>query len=382
MDSSLKHGSLKFDSFPIPIGIIRHSSFFIRLSSFALALFSLAATPLCAADNAPIISDAPDTIVVEPKTEEIIKGALKYMAAQQAPNGAWSGNGGEHPVAMTGYALMAFMACGNLPTGGEYARAVSNGVGFLLANVREDGFINSMGPSGGNKQSNMYDHGIATIALGEVYGQTQDALLKAKLGQAVKLILASQSSAGGWRYNPRPESADISVTVLQLVALRCAKNAGFDVPQSTIDHAVEFVRTCYDEGSGGFTYEPHNHAPGFARTAAAIYSLQVCGIYNDPKIATGSRYLLQNKNNDEFYTYGHFYAAPAQYMIGGDTWKQWYAQMNEKFCKDVKSFDKDPTLKYWTGVDGNAQGVGAIYPTAIYTTVLAIPYHYIPLYQR
>ena len=28
------------------------------------------------------------------------------------------------------------------------------------------------------------------------------------------------------------------------------------------------------------------------------------------------------------------------------------------------------------------RGVGPVYATAVYTTILAMPYHYIPLYQR
>jgi hypothetical protein len=349
----------------------------------ALAILPLFAVACASAEPAAapvkLVVEEPDTVVVDPKTEEVIQGALKYLSAQQAPNGSWSGNGNQHPIAMTGYALMAYMACGNLPTGGQYSRAVANGVQFLVASGREDGTFDPHG----NGEHYMYDHGVATIALGELYGQTQDPLIKAKLSAAIKLIINSQSTMGGWRYNPRPEDADISVTVLQVVALRCAKNDGLDVPQSTIDHAVHFVRSCYDEQSGGFTYQPKNHAPGFARTAAAIYSLQVCGIYKDPSIATGSDYLLKsNFKEEEFFSYGHFYAAPAEYMIGGETWKKWYAGISDRVLKQVRTVERDPSLKYWEGIDGNARGVGPVYPTAIYTTILALPYHYIPLYQR
>ena len=68
--------------------------------------------------------------------------------------------------------------------------------------------------------------------------------------------------------------------MLQVVALRAARNGGLDVPQAVIDHAVKYVKSCYHEATGGFGYQPHRE-PGFARTAAAIYSLQVCGLYDD-----------------------------------------------------------------------------------------------------
>jgi hypothetical protein len=337
------------------------------------------ATQQAAAVAPANVPEALDTVVVDPSTEEVIDGALKYLSAQQAPNGSWSGNENQHPIAMTGYALLAYMSCGNLPTGGQYARAVDNGLHFLLNSCRQDGTFDPHG----NGEKYMYDHGVATIALGELYGQTQDRLIKSKLSAAIKLIVRSQSALGGWRYNPRPEDADISVTVLQVVALRCAKNDGLAVPQRTIDRAVQFIRNCYDEESGGFTYQPGNQRPGFATTAAAIYSLQVCGIYKDHRISTGSDYLLKsNFNKEEFFTYGHFYAAPAQYMIGGETWKKWYAGITQRLLNQVRTVERDPTMRYWDGIDGNARGVGPVYPTAVYTTILSLPHHYIPLYQR
>src|SRR5262249_22750088 len=150
----------------------------------------------------------------------------------------------------------------------------------------------------------MYGHGIASIALAEIYGQTRSAGMRPKLERVIKLIVASQNREGGWRYRPVAYDADISVTVLQVVALRAAKNAGLDVPQATIDAAIRYVKACQHEPSGGFSYQP-GHDPGFARTAAAIYSLQVCGLYDDPMVKRGSEYLVKNaKKNADWYTYG------------------------------------------------------------------------------
>ena len=43
----------------------------------------------------------------------------------------------------------------------------------------------------------------------------------------------------------------------------------------------------------------------------------------------------------------------------------------------------DKTIAYWEGIDANAQRVGPIYSTAVYTMILAMPaYHYVPVYQR
>ncbi len=173
---------------------------------------------------------------------------------------------------------------------------------------------------------------------------------------------------------------DISVTVLQIVALRAAKNDGIDVPQQTIDKAVGYVKACSArDGGGGFSYQPGG-PPGFARTAAAIYSLQVCGLYDDPLVAKGSKFLFDKQGREgEWFTYGNFYAAPAQYMIGGDTWKKWYASLKQTLMSRVQ---RQGDMCFWGNVPNDASGNNPVYVTAVDTLILAMPYHYIPLYQR
>jgi squalene cyclase len=318
-----------------------------------------------------------DEVVVDAETEQVIAGALRWLTANQAPNGSWSAKGGrmrgEHPVAMTGYSLIALMAAGNLPEEGEYAKEVDAGMRFLLDSMQPDGEFRDV-----EGARYMYNHGVATIALSELYGQTQHPAMRPKLERAIRLILESQATqgehSGGWRYQPRPGDADISITVLQVVALRSAKNAGFAVPQRTIDDAIAYVKRCQDPGSGGFSYQANRRDPGFARTAAAIYSLQVCGLYDDPMVAAGARYLTDNSNpNQQWWTYGCNYAGPAMYMIGGDTWRNWYDLQRAQYLKSVK---RAGDQCWWEGE------IGAVYCTAAYATILAMPWHYLPLYQR
>jgi hypothetical protein len=321
--------------------------------------------------------------VVDANTDAIIKSSLKYLASKQSPGGAWS-VGNNHMAAITGYVLIAFMASGQLPGEGEYGQTCTRAVNFLLDCVRPDGYIAA--PTG---ESNMYNHGIATIALGEVYGQTRDPNLRPKLEQAVKLIIACQGIEGGWRYQPRINpDADISVTVLQVVALRVARNGGLDVPQATIDRAVNFVKSCNNQMSGGFGYQPQSRGdPGFARTAAAIYSLQVCGLYDDPMVRRGSDYLVDQMTRfrtggkGQWFTYGNFYAGPAQYMIGGDTWANWYADIKGILLAPGALNQSPDGTNFWRPLDG-ASGIGDVYATAVYTMILAMPYGYLPLYQR
>lgn len=318
---------------------------------------------------------AVDPVVVDPPTESVIHGALRYLAAQQQANGSWGAGGrrGDHPVAITGYTLLAFMAAGNLPEEGDYARQVNSGMQFLLDSIQPDGTYRGV-----NAGQYMYNHGIATIALAELYGQTRSPAMRPKLERAVKLIVSTQSdrggNKGGWRYRPFPGDADISVTVMQVVALRAAKDGGLDVPQQTIDDAIDYVRRCKSGEAGGFSYQAGQGGAGFARTAAAVYSLQVCGQYNDPLVQAGSEYLFtKNQPGGQWWSYGCNYATPAQYMIGGATWKRWYGLMKDALLGTVR---REGDQCHWEGE------VGAVYCTATHATILAMPWHYIPLYQR
>ena len=347
----------------------------VRTITTSLLSLLVAAAPLAAAlagsDKGAGLGQ--ELVRLDSNTEQIIRGSLKYLASKQNGNGSWAtGSGEQQEVAMTGYVLVTFLAAGQLPDEGEFGKNVTAGMNYLLNMVRPDG---TMGRHG----HYMYGHGIASIALAELYGQTRDPRMRPKLEQVIKLIVQSQNREGGWRYNPGASDADISVTVLQVVALRAAKNAGLEVPQQTIDRAVAYVRTCYHERSGGFTYQPRNNDAGFARTAAAVYSLQVCGQYDDPRVKAGVKYLQKSRDDRQWFTYGHFYAAPAMYMVGGDDWKNWYTEMSKMLIEKVK---RQGDMTWWEPHWDGGRGVGPVYCTAVYTMILSMPYHYLPLYQR
>ncbi len=79
-----------------------------------LAALASAISPLRAQEAG---AAAADSVVVDAPTEAVLNGALRYLAGQQNGNGSWTTQRrkGEHPVAMTGYVLMCFLACGHLP---------------------------------------------------------------------------------------------------------------------------------------------------------------------------------------------------------------------------------------------------------------------------
>src|SRR4051794_26455295 len=95
------------------------------ITLFIVCLF----VPLHAQDHA-----ARDPVKLDDKTEAVIKGALRWLATKQLPNGAWGSSDEEqrHPVAITGYVLMGFQAAGQLPGEGEFGKNVTLGMQYLL----------------------------------------------------------------------------------------------------------------------------------------------------------------------------------------------------------------------------------------------------------
>ncbi len=84
-----------------------------------------------------------DNVKVPARNEKIINGALKYLAVNQNDNGSWgvSSRERQHPIAITGYTLIAFQAAGNLPNEGPHGKIVKNGMDYLLKEIRNEGYV-------------------------------------------------------------------------------------------------------------------------------------------------------------------------------------------------------------------------------------------------
>lgn len=341
------------------------------------------------APAAPVSSGFDDNIKVDKNTEAIINGALKYLASQQMPDGSWIGDknnpaSSKWAVAMTSYVMMAFLSNGNLPDAGPYAKNVKNGLQFLLDSVGSDGTFKE-----GDRSHYMYSHGLGTMVLAEVYGETQNPVIRPKLEHTVLLIVHGQNSEGGWRYQPGSKDADLSVTVPQTVALCAAKRAGIAVPQITLDKAIAYIKRCAVGNTGGFAYQAGKGGAGFARTSAAIYGLQIAGLYDDPMIVDGSKFVMTTISKSsqpgwggtEWLTYGNYYAGVAHYLIGGDRWRDYYQTFGQQYL--LKHVSSQGDMRYWDeSLDPRAKGVGSNWCTAVFTTILSLPYGYVPLYQR
>jgi hypothetical protein len=273
---------------------------------------------------------------------------------------------------------LAFMADGHVPGRGEYGEQVRKALEFVLSSATETGLIAADASTGP-----MYGHGFATLFLGEVYGMTQgggDTKLADRVHQALvracRLIERTQNEEGGWRYNPVPYDADVSVTICQVMGLRSARNAGIEVPKATVDKAVEYVRRCQNP-DGGFKYQAEQGMSAWPRSAAGVASLYYAGIYEDDALKKGVEYLLRNampnspSRAETHYFYGIYYTVQSMYLAGGRPWGMYWPAIRDELLK------RQGASGSWAD-----PSVGPVYGTSMALIVLQMPKRYLPIFQK
>jgi prenyltransferase beta subunit len=310
--------------------------------------------------------------MVTPKTAQSIQKGLEFLGGRQHDDGSFGSGGYGRNVAVCALAGMAFVASGSTPGRGPYGRQVDRCLDFILTHTEESGFINVPAAS---SHGPMYGHGFATLFLAESYGMTLRTDIREKLTKAVELIVNTQDTEGGWRYQPVRHDADISVTVCELMALRAARNAGLFVPHETISRSIDFIKRCQNE-DGGFMYMAQGGPSAFPRSAAGIVALYSAGIYEGPEIDKGLEYLTgqiprgDDLSRESHYFYGHYYAVQAMWHAGGENWTRWYPAI------------RDALLKRQADDGSWLDAIGVEYGTSMATIILQMPNNYLPIFQR
>lgn len=305
--------------------------------------------------------------------QRAIDRGLRFLSERQMDDGSLGvGRGYGRDAGVVAVSGMAFLSAGSTPGRGTYGDNVTRCVDYLLSASRQSGFIST---ADSRSHGPMYGHGFATLFLAEAYGMSPRKDLREKLDKAVRLIVASQNKEGGWRYDPEPKEADVSVTVCQIMALRAARNCGIYVPKDTVERCIEYVKRCQND-DGGFRYQLVRKSPSmFARSAAGLVALYSAGVYEGPEISKALSYIEQHPPRgfviDPHYYYGHYYAVQAMYQAGGDHWERWYPAIRDQLVRDQ--------LPDGSWAD---QQFSNEYGAAMSLVVLQVPNNYLPIFQR
>jgi hypothetical protein len=333
--------------------------------------------------------------------EHSVEKGLDYLAAQQRADGSFEAPPTGQP-GITSLCVLAFLSRGHLREQGPYGRRLTKAIDFVLSCQRKDGLLSYVEPEpqhvhDGASHAGNYNHAIAGLMLGEVYGMCrgdQHERIKKSIERGIVFMRSQQLKPkrqaidkGGVRYiRPRTTiDADLSVTSWQLTFMRSARNAEFDVPKEYVDDAMQFVRGCYDTRIKTFIYghSTRDHMPTWGVAGGGIISLELGADHGTEMARNAGTWLLSqtidryNRGGNGPYHYGLYYASQGMFQLGGEYWDKFYPRLAEaltKFQQNDGSWDIEQ--------DYNGNGFGQTYTTALSVLALTPPYQLLPIYQR
>ncbi len=302
---------------------------------------------------------------IPPQVDAMYDRGVRYLLNTQTEAGNWPDAQGRGP-GVVGMALMALMARGEDPNYGMYRIHIERAVQFLLASASEEtGYLGQT----------MYQHGFATLALAEAYGEVQDRRIGPTLKRAVELIITSQENnpAGVWRYAPTSNDADTTVSGTQFMALIAARNAGIAVPDSALQRAYIYFRNM-QLGDGGFGYASAAETQSSpARSAIGTLVYAMMGQHGTTHMASAFRNLRDYEEQPvprSYPYYSIYYAAQAYFHTDMNVWRRWN-ERNIQWLQETQNEDGS-----WSGSHG------AAFSTSAALLSVAVGYRLLPIYER
>jgi hypothetical protein len=372
----------------------------------AAALVSLPKNPTAGDGARPSLPDAyrlrvaPDRVGVAQsrggtvETEAAVNAALKWLADNQSADGRWDPRihdagketnafgqnrqnaGSRADTAISGLALLAFLASGHTQLDGVYHEQVRRGVEYLIRNQAPDGNLAGQAVL----FESMYCHAMAACALSEAFGMTHDVRLREPVRKAVAYTIAAQDAkGGGWRYQPG-EPGDTSQLGWQLMSLKSAELAGIPVPDKTRQGIVRYLQSVSSGKYGGrASYRPGEQATR-SMTAEALVCWQFLGLAREhPACNEAGDFLMgELPGNGASNLYYWYYGTLSMYQLQGVYWQRWNealrANLLGRQAKEGALAGSWDTNDLWGGHGGR------VYTTATATLALEVYYRFLPLY--
>jgi len=334
------------------------------------------------------------------KLDPAVDRALEFLSRSQSRDGSFATHVSGQP-AVTSLCIMAFLSRGHLPDQGRYGKQIARAIDYVLGTQASDGTIMLQRVGRGRSAyfEGNYNHAISGLMLGEVYGMTQsrrhEQIHKA-IESALKLSRRQQlmpkrirAERGGWRYMRRygVTDADLSVTAWELMFLRSARNAEFEVPQQWIEEAVQYVRNSFDPKEGGFLYglKGEDRYVNRGMAGAGVVSLALAGEHDTEMTKAAGRWILRSsfrrynrsRHTEDRYHYSAFYCSQATFQLGGNYWFGFFPELLDVLVENQQRDGSWPAES-----NGNDNKYGNLYSTALTVLTLTPPYQILPIYQR
>lgn len=337
-----------------------------------------------------------------------VENALHWLVAHQDDDGKWDCDGfmkhdtgvacdgpgnPVHDVAVTGLAMLAMLGGGSTLRSGPHKEPLKKAVSWLRQQQGENGLFGAP-----VSHDYIYDHAIAAYAMSEAFGLSKYEMLKPSAQKGIDYLESHRNPYSVWRYQPRDNDNDTSVTTWAILACASASNFGLDVNRE----AMKIAKVWYDQvttpdGRAGYTKAgerssrmPGDHATRFpvengeAMTAAAMFGRLMLGQSPTDTIALRAGADLLRKTLPKwepgridavYWYFGTF----AMFWMGGADWQAWRGTLDDLVAHQRQ--------------DGNAAGSwdpigvwdetgGRVYVTALYALSLEAAHRSARLAQR
>lgn len=313
-----------------------------------------------------------------PQCEDAVVKALDWLQATQKPDGSWTN---DHPVAMTGLALLAYLGHCETPQSPKYGETVLKGITYLIdVGMKNDGRLS-------NKDATsiqwVYDHGIAAYALAEAYtfcNQLKIPIphLDKVTKDSIDMIMQGQNDAGGWVYKfASANESDNSVGFWQIQAMKAGKHTGlwpaskFTKPSR---EALEWLEKAQgSNGAIGYRGDA-NRSPGL--TGGGVLAFQMWDKGNSREAKKGVEWIAENSEfewgKESANLYYHYYNAQAMINHGGKEWHDYNLRFRDSL---LKAQNPDGS---WTQAGIKHGPVNVHMATCLSTLMLEVYYRFLP----
>ncbi|MEA2013586.1 MAG: hypothetical protein U9O87_11025, partial [Verrucomicrobiota bacterium] len=317
--------------------------------------------------------------------EAAVLRALRWLKDHQnKTTGRWPMDSTTHGGAMTGLALLTFLAHGETPLSEEFGNTVQMGIQYLVEKVNKGG--ERIGGNG-------YENGIIAYALSEAYGLTKIPMIKGPMDKLILSIVEGQQPSGGFDYGYKKGARfDVSLSGWQIQALKAAYVSGSTVPgiHKAIEKSSEFLKDVQCKSGARKGYFPYSKKGQgtISMTDVATLCLQLIGeghskealrgveiIKNNEKVDWNDKDMHKNASIHHTKVYNWYYATQAMFHHGKSTWRGWNKMFQPQLIKNQESDG------HWELPGGFKEDWTPYYATTLCTLMLEVYYRYLPTFK-
>jgi len=316
--------------------------------------------------------------------------ALQWLKENQLEDGSWAGNGvTASKPAMTGLALLTYLAHGETPSSERFGPTVQRAIEFLISIQNPDGRFRVTGEQA--HKGGVYSQAIASYALAEAYSLTRIPMIREPMAKAITVIIEGQQDRGSWDYayageNNNRRGRNTSVAGFQAQALKAASITGVDIPglEEAMKKAADGFKLQHAAGSE-FLYSSNDNTRRPSMTAVATLCLQLLGESNSREARSGvesMREWVPSWDDSSHFRhfidpmYAWYYATQVYFHEGGATWERW----NDLFAPMLITNQNEDGS--WGFEHTRIAAYGPVYSTTLAALMLTVYYRYLPTFQQ